>query len=98
MEQKKIRNARFQTGATIATLLPSQTVQARIYSEEQRDSIDRLIRHHFLPHHSSVGRGRTGRKHWRLEKYRGKFGKGFRMITTSPFSRNFNHITYFLAA
>jgi len=46
--------------------------------------------------HSSVGRGNSTVKHWNLQKYKGKFGKGFKMITTSPFSSNFNHITYFL--
>lgn len=43
----------------------------------------------------SVGKGLSGRKHWRVEKYRGKFGNGFKMITTSPYSTNFNHLTYF---
>ena len=87
-----------QTGATIKTLHPSSVVQARIYSEEQREAINSLISHKFIPHHSAVGRGKTGSKHWKLEKYIGKFGKGFKMITTSPFSSNFNHITYFTIA
>lgn len=55
-------------------------------------------RYGFLPHHTSVGVGKTGKDHWRVEKYRGKFGKGFKMLTTSPFSTNFNHVTYFTIA
>lgn len=31
-----------------------------------------------------------------VEKYQGKYGVGFKMITTSPYSSNFNHITYFV--
>ncbi len=87
-----------QGGATILTLHPSSVVSARIYDDEQRETINRLSSHGFQPHHSAVGRGKSTRKHWNLEKYRGKFGKGFKMITTSPFSTNFNHITYFTIA
>ncbi len=84
-----------QEGNTIQTVVPSTIVQARIYDEEQRGVIKQLIRHKFIPHHSSIGKGKSTRKHWNLEKYIGKWGKGFKMITTSPFSSNFNHITYF---
>lgn len=31
-----------------------------------------------------------------VEKYQGKYGVGFKMITTSPYSSNFNHLTYFI--
>ncbi len=84
-----------QSGMTIRTLHYNPVAQAFIFSQEQRETIKRLISHKFLPHHTSVGVGKTGRKHWRLEKYRGKFGRGFKMITTSPYSTNFNHLTYF---
>lgn len=84
-----------QTGAIIMVQNPTM-VHARIYSEEQRDTINALIRHKFIPHHTAVGKGRSTKKHWNLEKYVGKYGKGFKMITTSPFSSNFNHLTYFL--
>jgi hypothetical protein len=87
-----------QTGAVIKTLHPSTVAQALIYSDEQRDVIKSLIRHNFLPHHTAVGRGKTGKQHWQLEKYIGKYGRGFKMISTSPFSSNFNHLTYFTIA
>ncbi len=91
-------NIKNQDGLTIVTLHPSSVAQAYIFSNEQRETIKRLIHHRFLPHHTSVGVGKTGRKHWKLEKYRGKYGKGFKMITTSPYSSNFNHLTYFTIA
>jgi hypothetical protein len=37
-------------------------------------------------------------KKFSLEKYRGRFGKGFKMETFSPFSPDFNHCTYFTIA
>ena len=92
----KTENIFIQDGATIRTLHPSSVCQARIYSEEQRLMIHLLLHHNFFPHHTSVGRGRCTRKHWNIEKYRGKLGKGFKLITASPLSSNFNHITYFL--
>ena len=95
---KTIKNIKNQSGATIRTLYPNPVAQAFIYSGEQRAKIVQLINHGFLPHHTSVGVGRSGKDHWRLEKYRGKFGRGFKMITTSPFSSNFNHLTYFTIA
>ncbi len=88
-------NINDQGGATIRTLHPNPVCSAIIFSNEQRAKIIQLIRHGFKPHHTSVGTGKTGSKHWRIEKYRGRFGKGFKMITTSPYSSNFNHLTYF---
>ncbi len=84
-----------QDRGTIQTLHYNPVCQAIIFSNEQRTKIIQLIRHGFKPHHTSVGKGKSGPKHWRLEKYRGKFGRGFKMITTSPYSSNFNHLTYF---
>lgn len=95
---KIIKNISKQGGATIKTLNPNPVAQAFIYCQEQRAKVVQLIRHGFLPHHTSVGEEKTGKDHWRLERYRGKFGKGFKMLTTSPFSNNFNHITYFTIA
>lgn len=95
---KTIKNISNQSGATIRTLYSNPVAQAFIYSDEQRAKITQLIDHGFLPHHTSVGIGKSGRKHWRVVKYKGKFGNGFKMITTSPFSNNFNHITYFTIA
>ena len=92
----KTENIFIQDGATIKTLHPSSVCSALVYDEEQRNTIKRLMRHGFIPHHSSVGRGQSSSKHWRLSKYRGRFGSGFKMITTSPYSSNFNHLTYFL--
>jgi hypothetical protein len=93
MKQKIINN---QEGTIIRTLHPSTVVNAKIYSEEQRMKIKKLIQHNFLPHHTSVGIGKATRKHWNVEKCRGKYGKGFKMITSSPYSSNFNHLTYFI--
>lgn len=87
-----------QDGRTIRTVHPSSVVQAIIFDEEQRATIKRLMSHGFVPHHSSVGKGRSSKKHWQLEKYKGRYGKGFKMITTSPISSNFNHLTYFITA
>ena len=95
---KTIKNISNQSGATIRTLYSNPVAQAFIYSDEQRAKITQLIDHGFLPHHTSVGIGKSGRKHWRVVKYKGKFGNGFKMITTSPFSNNFNHINYFTIA
>ena len=89
-------NIFIQDGAVINTLHPSSNVRAIIFSDEQRLMINLLLHHNFYPNHSSVGRGKSSKKHWRIEKYRGKYGKGFKMITTSPYSTNFNHLTYFV--
>lgn len=85
-----------QRGATIRTMHPSPVAQARIYSEEQRMAILQLMQHKFLPTHTAVGKGKSTRKHWNIEKYRGKHGAGFKMITTSPYSSSLNHLTYFI--
>ena len=96
--KKTSEHIKNQGGATIRTLNPNPVAQAFIYCDEQRAKIKQLIRHGFLPHHTSVGVGKLGKLHWRVEKYEGKFGKGFKMITTSPYSTNFNHLTYFTLA
>ena len=88
-------NIFIQDGTFIHVLRPSR-IAARIFSQEQRNAIYRLIRHNFFPHHTAVGDGICSRRHWALEKYRGRHGVGFKLITSSPFSTNFNHITYFI--
>lgn len=93
-----IININNQDGRTIKTLDPSYVAQAFIFNREQRETIKRLIKHGFFPHHTSIGRGKATRKRWSLEKYRGRFGKGFKMISLSPYSSNFNHLTYFTIA
>ena len=95
MEIKLIQE---QSGGIIHTIHPSNNVHARIFSEEQRQRIKQLMAHGFIPHHSSVGKENCSWKHWRIMKYIGKYGKGFKMITSSPYSSNFNHITYFTIA
>lgn len=89
-------NIFIQDGNTIHTLKPSSVAQANIYSQEQSQMIDKLIHQNFFPHHTAVGKGRCTRKHWNVEEYEGKHGVGYKMITTSPYSHNFNHITYFI--
>ena len=89
-------NIFIQDGQYINVLHPEFTHQAPIYTEEQRETVKRLIRHNFLPHHSAVGRKKCSRKHWQQEKYRGKYGTGFTITTAYPYSSNFNTITYFL--
>ena len=95
---KTTENISNQNGMTIKTLNPNSVAKAFIYSNQQRAKIVQLITHKFLPLHTSIGVGKAGKDHWRLEKYRGKFGVGFKMITRSPFSTNFSHITYFTLA
>lgn len=87
-----------QNGSIIVTEYPKPDICAYIYTEEQRKAIKRLIRHGFNPDHTSVGEGKLTKEdnRWRTEKYRGKFGVGFKMITWSPLSHNFNHLTYFI--
>lgn len=89
-------NIFIQDGKYINVLHPTNVAAAGIYNEAERQQIKLLIHHNFYPHHTAVGIGRCTRKHWNMEKYRGKLGIGFRLITTSPYSSNFNHITYFL--
>ncbi len=91
-------NINKQNGATIITMHPSKVAQAFIYDDEQRAMIVNLIEAGYKPHHTSVGVGNAGKKLWNVEKYKGRFGKGFKMITKSPFSTNFNHLTYFTIA
>ena len=85
-----------QDGRYINVLRPTDVAAAGIYSEAQRQQIRLLIHHNFFPHHTAVGKGRCTKKHWNLEKYRGKHGVGFKMNTASPNSSCLNHITYFL--
>lgn len=80
----------------IKTQHPSSVVKARIFSEDQRKAILWLISNSFLPHHSSVGKGHSTHRHWDLSEYKGRFGEGYKLITSSPCSSNFNHITYFV--
>jgi hypothetical protein len=87
-----------QDGHIIKTVRPSNVAHAIIFDNEQRKTIYRLMSHGFLPHHTSIGKGLSTKRHWQLQKYRGRFGRGFKMITTSPYSSNFNHLTYFLTA
>ena len=91
-------NINNQGGATIITLHPSKVAKALIYSNEQRATIKRLINHGFRPHHTAVGTGKTGEQNWGVEKYNGRWGKGFKMVTKSPFSPQFSHLTYFTIA
>ena len=69
-------NINNQGGATIVTLNPNPVAQAFIYDNEQRAAIVNLIEAGYKPHHTSVGVGKTGRKLWNVEKYKGRFGKG----------------------
>lgn len=70
---------------------------AQIFDQEQRDTINRLISHGFVPVRTVCGRGHCTRQHWNLEKFRTKrLGKGFKMITATKASHNFNSITYFI--
>lgn len=95
---KTTENINNQNGATIVTLHPSKTAQAIIYDNEQRATIVNLIEAGYKPDHTSVGVGKTGRKLWNVEKYQGRFGKGYKMITKSPYSTSLNHLTYFTIA
>ena len=90
-------NIFIQTGKFINVINCSYRAQAAIYNEDQREQINRLIRHNFLPHHTAIAYGiRSSESHWRLEKYRGRLGVGFKLITSSYVSRNARHVTYFL--
>ena len=92
MEQNNI----FIQDGKYITVLHQGVAKAGIYSEEQRRQIKELIRNDFYPHHTAIGVGKATNKHWSLESYKGRIGEGYKMITTSPFSSNFNHITYFI--
>ena len=81
---------------TIRTTESNYPAKALIFDDEQRETIQVLINRGYYPHHTAVGRGKATEKHWSIEDYQGKYGKGFKMVTTSPYSHNFNHITYFI--
>ena len=81
---------------TIQTANNKFVAKAFIYDDEQKETIQVLIQRGYIPHHTAVGRGKSTDKHWTIENYSGRYGKGFKMITNSPYSRNFNHITYFI--
>ncbi len=81
-------NIFIQDGRYINVLWPSPVVRAGIFCEEERQQIKLLVRHGFMPHHSAVGKGRCTRRHWNMEKYRGKHGVGFKLITASSISSN----------
>lgn len=80
----------------IVTANINYNVLARIFDDEQRKTICELINRGYIPHHTSVGIGKTGKRHWSLTEYSGRFGCGYKMTTTSEYSNNFNHLTYFL--
>ena len=62
-----------QTGRFINVISSAYHARAAIYNEEERQQIELLIRHNFLPHHTATAYGiRSSRNHWRLEKYRGR--------------------------
>lgn len=81
---------------TANTMTSTNQVFARIYDDEQRQTITRLIKQGYTPLKTSVGRGNSTGKHWNLEPYKGRYGEGYKLITSSPLSSNFNHITYFI--
>lgn len=81
---------------TTTNLTAPNKVFARIYDDEQRQTINRLIALGYIPLKTSVGRGLSTQKHWNLEPYKGRYGEGYKLITSSPLSNNFNHITYFI--
>ena len=89
-------NIFIQDGVTIKTLHPENMAKAIIYDEEQRNTILHLIRDSYFPHHTAVGKGNLASGMWNVEKYRGRIGEGYKMITSSPYSRNLKHITYFI--
>ena len=47
-----------QDGRYINVLRPTDVAAAGIYSEAQRQQIQLLIHHNFLPHHTAVGKGK----------------------------------------
>ena len=71
-------------------------IYARIYSEEQRNTLQNLINQGYVPTETIVGRAKCTRKHWNLEPYSGKRGEGYRMISSYPWSSNFNSITFLI--
>jgi len=86
-----------QIWATIQTQSQRRSdICARIYSEEQRQTINSLIEKGYVPTETIVGKAKCTRKHWNLEAYAGKRGEGYRMISSYPLSSNFNSITFFI--
>lgn len=80
----------------IQTLDNSLKFPARIYSEEQRDTIKKLISDGYIPMKTCPGKGKCTKKHWNLESYNGRNGQGYRMISSYKHSHNLNSITYFI--
>jgi len=87
-----------QDCCVIKTQHPKPDIAAGIYDKEEREAINELIRAGFLPHHTSVGIGKLDGEKWKVQEYEGMFGRGYKLITRSPYSHNFNHLTYFLQA
>lgn len=77
---------------------------ARIFDDEQRETINKLMSLGFMPIITTSGKGRCTRKHWNIEPYNGKHGDGYRMITAYNNRDQFgnfrpsrlNSITYFI--
>lgn len=77
---------------------------ARIFDDEQRETINKLMSLGFIPIMTTSGKGRCTRKHWNVEPYNGKHGNGYRMIsaynTRDQFGNfhpsSLNSITYFI--
>lgn len=72
------------------------TKLARIYDDEQRETINRLIGQGYVPTMTTAGKGRCTKRHWNLEEYSGKNGSGYRMISSYRGSLALNSITYFI--
>jgi len=85
-----------QDGKYINVLHPTYVASAAIYTEEQRKQIKQLIKEGYYPHHTAIGVGNSTNKHWNIEDYKGRYGTGKKLITTSTISKKFNHITYFI--
>ena len=70
---------------------------AQIFDQEQRDTINRLISQGYIPVRTVCGKGRCTKRHWNLEILDSpRIGKGFKMISATKASHNFNSITYFI--
>ncbi|MBQ0142823.1 MAG: hypothetical protein KBT06_08515 [Prevotellaceae bacterium] len=97
MNKNKEPRWKNQRWAIIETQIQRRSdIYARIYSEEQRDTLQNLINKGYVPTETIVGRAKCTRKHWNLEPYSGKRGEGYRMISSYPWSSNFNSITFFI--
>lgn len=71
-------------------------IYARIYSEEQRTTLQELINQGYVPTETIIGRAKCTKRHWTLVPYSGKRGEGYRMISSYPWSTNFNSITFLI--